>query len=451
MKIKFYTKRIFAAILFVCVFAGIADSQNNWQRMELTGTALSVESPKPFNLIQDKPDPFLEYQSANIIWRLSHNGVFATVVYAKVKRDAKTPRQKMDETAKLFAGMNKPTLSKVSDTIFQGQPAALFEEEFFEPYAKKNMRRKMVAFGPAGEITEVNISWPVDDPSAKITAERIFSSVRKAGAVASETSKAPPADWKKISYNGLNFETPSLTPTPDCNRIKSTLLKIPESKCYLWGNDFYITIRYLKYGPPDAAPSPADMLRRYQVASAETDRKSILKTRKETTNIPITIFGAEALRLREFTGFGTVASVQEVVFIRKGSETWQVEIIRAVRWDFAEEAATRILASLSFADVPAGQPARTSLPGLSPMPKSAAGFYNRARAFYAEKNDKSAEADLNEAIRLDPKMADAYILRARIYCSQKLIISAIHEEDKAIALGGKVDYRCGRSPGPVPR
>lgn len=444
-------KLYISAILFICALTGLAAAQDTWQRMELTGTALSVESPKPFNLVQDKPDPFLEHQAAYIFWRFSHNGIFATVVYEKVKRDAKTPRQKLDDTAKLFAGMNKPTLSKVSDITFQGQSAALFEEEFFEPYAKKNMRRKMVAFGPAGEITEVNISWPVDDPSAKITAERIFNSVRKAGAVAAETSKAPPSDWIRVAYNGLSYETPSLTSTPDCNRIKSTILKIPESKCYLWGKDFYLTVRYLKYSPPDVAPSPADMLRRYQTASAETDRESILKTSKEAATIPITIAGAEALRLRTFTGFGTVGSVQEHVFIRKGSETWQVEIIRAVRWDFAEEAATRILVSLSFAAIPPATPNRVELPALPPAPKSAADFYNRARTLYAQKNDKGAESDLNEAIRLDPKMADAYTLRSRIYCHQKLIISAIREEDKAIALGAKLDYRCGRTPGPVPR
>jgi tetratricopeptide (TPR) repeat protein len=250
-----------------------------------------------------------------------------------------------------------------------------------------------------------------------------------------------------MSYNGLNFETPSLTPTPDCNRIKSTILKIPESKCYLWGNDFYLTIRYLKYGPPDAAPSPADMLRRYQAASAEIDGESTLKTSKEATTIPMTISGAEAVRLRTFTGFGTVASVQEHVFIRKGSETWQVEIIHPLRWDFDEEAAKRILASLSFGPTAAGP----SVPALPPAPKTAAEYYVRALNSYKKNNDKSAEADLNEAIRLDPKMADAYILRARIYCHQKLIISAIREEDKAIALGGKVDYRCGRTSGPVPR
>jgi len=441
--------KISAPILLLLLAAFCLSAQPvAWSRIDLKGTGISAESPKAFDLVQDKPDPFLEHQAAFILWRLSYNGIFATVIYEKVKRDAKTPRQKLDDTAKLFAGMNKPTLSKVSDITFQGQPAALFEEEFFEPYAKKNMRRKMVAFGPAGEVTEINISWPVDDPAAKTTAERIFNSIQKAGAVAAETSKAPPSDWKRVTYNGLGYETPSLTSTPDCNRIKSTILRIPESKCYLWGTDFYLTVRYLKYDPPAAAPSPADMLRRNQEASAELDRTSILKTSKETISIPITISGAEALRIRTFTGFGTVASVQEHVFIRKGRETWQVEIIRAVRWDFAEEAAKRIIGSLSFAQ---DQTASTPAPQSFQPPKTAAELYARALASFKANRDNFAETDLNEAIRLDPKMADAYVLRAKIYCSQKLIISAIREEDKAIALGGKVDYRCGRTPGPVPR
>jgi hypothetical protein len=442
--------RILSLTLFLLLSCGYLSAQTaTWSRMELKGTGLSVETPKAFELAQDKPDPFLEHQVAYIFWRLSYDGIFATITYEKVNRDPKSPRRNMDETAALFAGQYKPSFTRVIDTTFQDQQAALFEEEFFEPYAKKNMRRKMLAFGPPGELTTINFSWPVDDPSAKTTAERIFNSIRRAGAVAAETSKAPPSDWKRVAFNGLSFETPSVTPASDCNRIKSSILKIPESRCYLWGKDFYVKISYLNYAPA-SAPSPADMLRRYQESSAELDRESTLKTTKESTTYAVTISRAEAVRLRSYTGYGAVATEHDSIFIRKGNEVWNVDIIRPLRWEFAEEAADRIIGSLSLA-VANPRDLAMSVP-VPPAPPMFAGDYlKRALASFKAGNDKGAEGDVDAALRLDPKMADAYILRAKIYCSQKLIMSAIHDEDKAISLGGKVDYRCGRSPGAVPR
>lgn len=417
-----------------------------WERMELKGTGLTIESPKSFDLVQDKPDPFLEHQTAYILWRLSFEKVFATVTYEKVKRDLKTPRQKMDETATLFAGQNKPTISRVTDTTFDGRSAALFEEEFFEPYAKKNMHRKMLAFGPAGEITTVNLSWPIDDPAAKTIAERIFSSIQMAGAVAVEISKMPPADWKKLAIEGLYYETPTTARNEDCITINSSnVTRRSESRCYLWGKDFYIKVEYWEY-IPGRTISPAEMLRDRSRRMAEIDSKSTLKTTKESRTIPITVPGAEAARLQTATGYGTVAGIVDNIFIRKGNNVWEVNIIRPVRWDFAVAAADRIVASLTTEIV-----TNTKQPITPPAPGGARGFYDRAVIYYASNDLKKAESDLNEAIRRDPKMADAYILRARVFCLQRLIMSAIHDEDKAIELGAKLDYRCGRSPGPVPK
>lgn len=432
-------------VLFSTVF--LLAQPVSWSRQELQGTGLSVESPKPFELVQDKPDPFLEHQAAYILWRLSYNGIFATITYEKVKRDPKTPRQKLDETAALFAGQNKPTVSRVTDTTFLGQAAALFEEEFFEPYAKKNMRRKMLAFGPAGELTTINFSWPVEDPAAKTAAERIFNSVRKAGAVAAETSKAPPANWQRMEFQGLNFESPSQTSTPDCHKyeIKSSLYT-SDKECYLWGKDFSITLRYRKYPGAANAPSPAQMLQTDLDGMAEISRKSTLNESVETSQAAFKIAGAEALKLHTATGYGTVVNLTDQVFIRRGAETWTVMVTRPVRWEFAEEAAQRILGSISFGT---GSSAMPSWVTQMQTPKTAREFYNRALERFNKNDLKLAEADLNEAVRLDPNLADAYLLLSRVFCSQKLIISAIRMEDKAISLGGKVQKWCGRDRPPM--
>jgi tetratricopeptide (TPR) repeat protein len=179
---------------------------------------------------------------------------------------------------------------------------------------------------------------------------------------------------------------------------------------------------------------------------AEIRRTSTLNERVESSNASFRLPGAEAIKLNVSTGFGTTVTVVDEIFIRRGAETWSVFLSRPLRWEFTEEAARRILASFSFVSEPTGT---DPVPTPPRAPATAREFYNRALERFNRNETKLAEADLNEAVRLDPNMADAYLLFARVFCSQKLIISAIRMEDKAISLGGKVQKWCGRDRPPM--
>jgi hypothetical protein len=134
------------------------------------------------------------------------------------------------------------------------------------------------------------------------------------------------------------------------------------------------------------------------------------------------------------------------IFIKRGAETWSVFLSRPLRWEFAEAAAQRVIKSFSFES---DRTDSTPVPPRPRVPKTAREFYERALERFNSGATKLAEADLDEAVRLDPNMADSYLLLARVYCSQKLIMSAIRMEDKAISLGGKVQQWCGRDRPPM--
>lgn len=436
---KPYLKSLIAAILSIFVFAVCAEAQGNWQRMELTGTGLSVESPKPFVLVQDKPDPLFEDQIANIFWKLSHQGIFATITYEKRVREHLTPRQKMESTAKLFAGQYKSTMSQISDTTFEGLPAALFEEEFFEPYAKQNTRRKMLAFGVPGELTTINFSWPVGDPGAKALSERIFNSVQKKGAVAKETPKMPPTDWRVLQFKGLNFETPSQSADPRCgSRFVRSISYESAYICYKWGEGLRLGISYRKYSVSALVPGPAQMAREALQSHKEIAKTSTLQTVTESSVVPAQVPGTEAVKLKIYTGYLAAGTMENIIYIKRGLEVWQVKVNYFMRWKFEEEASDRILSSLSVAVAPQSVAApETSL-------KSAGDFYDRGLARYRTMRFNEAAADFTEAIRHDPNHVNAYIMRSKIYCAQKLLISALKDENKAISLGGKLEKLCSR-------
>lgn len=444
------------AALAMIFLIPVHSSAQTWSRSELRGTGISIESPVPFKLGQDKPDPFLEHQVALVRWSLSHSGVFATVTYEKVVRDQKTPRQKMNETAELFRDNNGSTVARVTDTQWRGEPAALFEETFYDRYAKQNTGRRMICFGKAGELITLNVTWNTADPKSKIIAERLLNSAQRAGSVAAETSKAPPAGWTRLNFRGLLFETPSPTLAPDCN-APIPIRGIDSSKtCFRWGNELSITINYYGYGRL-TAPSPAQTMRIEQEGLAKIVSESTLRTTSESTNPPISVPGGEAVRTRNVTVYGTVASVQEWVYIRRGGDSWTVHLSYMNRWEFTEAAAKRVLGSLSLQgsnSATNAQPPVTRPPATSTRPPvrlTANDYLNRASAAFKRNDDAAAEREVNEAIRLDPKLAAAYLLRAKIYCAKKLMMTAMRDEEKAFELGSAIDYRCGRSGGPVPR
>ncbi len=74
-------------------------------------------------------------------------------------------------------------------------------------------------------------------------------------------------------------------------------------------------------------------------------------------------------------------------------------------------------------------------------PDSAAAYVLRASAYMTSKDFAHAIADFGEAIRLAPKTADLYMLRGTAYYAMKDYGRAIAELDRAIALNPDGDAR----------
>ena len=67
-------------------------------------------------------------------------------------------------------------------------------------------------------------------------------------------------------------------------------------------------------------------------------------------------------------------------------------------------------------------------------PQGSAGFYNRSITFVNNKEYDKALADLNEAIRLDQKLASAYLVRGEIWLRKKELDKAIADLNAALGL-----------------
>lgn len=68
--------------------------------------------------------------------------------------------------------------------------------------------------------------------------------------------------------------------------------------------------------------------------------------------------------------------------------------------------------------------------------------YNRGLSYFGLNDMTKALWDVSKAIELNPKWADAFTLRAKIYCKQDLTLSAIKDQEAAIALGKAVTKGC---------
>ena len=440
MKVRTFNQQVLtlvalaiAAGLILLPITGNSQGSETWARMTLTGTGLSAESPASFVLIQDKPDPLYETQIAKMFWTLSYGGVFATVTYEKYTGEKKTPRQHLDSIAKLFAGNNKSTLSLVTDTTFAGQPAALFEEEFFEPYEKKNTRRKMLAFGSPGEFTTINVSYPIDSPSAKTIAERVYNSVKMEGTITQDTPKMPPTDWQRLQLKGLYFETPTSVAEPQC---RERFLTSPEfnasDACYRWGKFFTLKVIYKNYNNAARTPSAnqaAQQKIEFLKAVDASMKKVDFGSEYSTADFPIA--GAEGTKVRKFLSVGTVGFRHDVIFIKRNSELWEISIDRPMRWTFDEDAAARILASTSFAS----SSTANALPSLPAASKAgSANYFEIAKSLAAKGDHPLAVVQYTEAVKTDPNNGLIYSYRALSHYHLGNLDAAIKDYDTIIRL-----------------
>lgn len=537
-----------AMIICLTVFVLNGIGQNAvWKRMTLAGTGLSVESPVPLRLDQDKPDPSLEYQKAYVRWSLRADGAFGTFVYEETTKDARTPRQEVEYYAKFFSEGSTPKISRITDITFLGQSATKLEQQMLDPYEKKEMYRIFVVFGSTGKLTNVNLVYPVGDANAKRASDRVFASVQLAGTVAPTNSLEPPSNWKTQQFAGLSYQTPNAQVDTTCPKINRSITGYVTMKnvCHKWGDAFSISIDHDRFALPTMVPAPTKYANDMVAGYREADTESKLKAGREYTVKPFQVTGAEAAKLEQFTSVGTVGTRTDQIFIRKGADFWTVNVIYPLRYDFQRAAAERIINSIAiiasstptatspsttvttpivsstanfeagkvlaakgqhaqaitkFTDALSADPKNGQIYIFRAISKSATGdrdgaisdysaaidngdttylgYYNRGTVYYLKadylsairdfttsirKNAKHVNSlynrglsyfnlkqadkaldDFTNAIRLDPKNVNAYLMRARVLCGEKLILSAIKDEDKAISLGGKPEKRCGR-------
>lgn len=323
-------------------------AKKNGDRMELIGTGLSVQSPAPFQLKQDKADPLIENQTANVFWTLDHKDIFANVRYVK-ETGGKTPRQDLESMAKLMSEMNNVPIPRIVDITFLGQPAVQYEEEFVDAYDPKKVKRKrkMLAYGSAGEITSFQISYPMADATAATIADQIFKSFQKAGTVAESVLKMPPANWQYVDLRGLRFEVPDAKAAKSCG-VKVTGPTAYDSApvCYEWGGNTIVRAEYRSYNVP--VPTPELSAQMYITSAKQLDIDTKSTAARTYTIETATIAGAEAVKVKAYSGYGSVGTNEEVFFIRRGSAFWMVHTYEFIRWNYTRDAVKRIATSMGF-------------------------------------------------------------------------------------------------------
>lgn len=313
-----------------------------WKRMVLTGTGLSVESPLPFVLKSDKPDPLLETMTANVRWEMIDGGLWATVTYQKWDRKFTAIRQVLEETVNIIFEDENAGTKFVKDTTFLGEPAAVIDQERFDPYEKKQVRQKMIVFGKPADYTQLNFVHPAGDKAAAAKVDQIVASFQKEGAVVAGVSKLPPANWKTFNFGGLLFDFPAQIGEGSCVQQLSSQ---GQTVCGKWGDpgkeNLSIDVSYRNYGnllAPEIKKFAADYLAEMKEIMANDT------SWKEFKNEPYPINVGEAVKISASQAYdGT-----NIIFVARGAERWQVRVWHFNRWDGVRDALKRVLGSIKF-------------------------------------------------------------------------------------------------------
>ncbi len=312
---------------------------STWKRMVLTGTGVSVASPVPYVLENDKPDPLLEAMEANVDWSMTDGGLWATVRYQKWDQKFATVSDVLKNTVNIIFNDPKAGAQFVKDTTFLGEAAAVIDQERFDTYGKKQVRQKMILFGKPDDYTQLNFVHPAGDKVAAAKVDQIIASFKKEGAVVASVSKLAPANWKTYNFGGLLFEFPT-PPSPES--CKSPAMPGSTKICGKWGDtDMSIDITYRNYGN-SVVPQPGQLAAQHLQFTKEIEAND--KGYKDYQNAPYSINSGEAVKVTNTSAF----SRTDTIFIRRGNETWQVSIWHFNRWDGVRDAVTRTLGSLKF-------------------------------------------------------------------------------------------------------
>ena len=313
-----------------------------WKRMTLTGTGLSVASPVPYVLKNDKPDPLLETMTADVRWEMVDAGLWATVRYLKWDQKLTSVRQVLEKTVNIIWDDPKAGQKFVKDTTFLGERAAVIDQERFDPYDKKQVRQKMIVFGKPDDYTQLNFVHPAGDKAAAAKVDQIIATFKKGGGLVAATAKIPPAIWKTYNFGGLLFDFPAQVGEGLCEQ---QITSAGQRACGRWGDkgkdNITVDISYRNYGnltAPDVKKYAADYLAEMKEIMANDT------SWKEFKNEPYPINAGEAVQIsanQAYNGTNTI-------FVARGSERWQIRVWHFNRWDAVRDAVKRVLGSIKF-------------------------------------------------------------------------------------------------------
>lgn len=319
-----------------------ASAPAGWKRMALTGTGLSVASPVPYVLKDDKPDPLLEKMEARVRWEMLDGSLWATVQYMKWDQGFTTIRQTLENTVNIVFDDPKAGAKFVKDTTFLGEPAAEIDQERYDPYDKKQVRQKLIDFGSANTYVTLNFVHDAGDKAAAAKVEQIIASFKKEGGVVAAESKLPPTNWKTFNFGGLLFDFPTQVAEGPCGQ---SVTSKGQTICGSWGDkdkeNLTIDISYRNYAGL-TAPDVKKFAAEYLASMKEIMAKDT--SWKEFKNEPYPINDGEAVKISAMQAYdGT-----NIIFVARGTERWQVRVWYFNRWDAVRDALKRVVGSIKF-------------------------------------------------------------------------------------------------------
>lgn len=315
----------------------------DWKRMALTGTGLSVASPKPFVLYSDKPSDFNLDSEAEVWWGIQDGELGGYIKYKKINMGHTSIRHPAEEKANEVFGKPKALDKIVADTTFLGEPGAFFDEEHIEKRRNIMVRETFAVFGKPNEWIEVWFYHAADDAVAAEKCRQIIASFKKEGTRATPQPKMSAPDWNVINVNGLNIEVPVRMVSQGCNSLGD--MPGTTEYCGKWqsknGKDGVdVRISYTE-GNPAYSITVTEIVARHIQGIREIEGKDATYNPTRRT-LPIN-FG-EAIKLETRGDFLSTDDAH----IRYKNGYWKVSISYGPGPATLYQASTRIINSLKF-------------------------------------------------------------------------------------------------------
>ncbi len=319
-----------------------------WKRYDLTGTGLSIQSPKAFKMITNVPDPFIETQNAFVMWSSNWDDIWVTVTYEGSTNNLQV-RDKLEKRKKYILENGKNATAAITGDRILGHPSILFKGEKTDTKKNKKMISEEIMYGEFGNLTSISVEYPAGDKNAEATISNLFKSFKEDGSVVKSNKLQPDANWTTFKFNGLQYRIPTRNEEVDCDKAfgSSNNYQTSINACYDWGGEMQIRIGYKIYKDELMAPSTPQLMRKqYVTKEKELDDLigSVISNSYKEENFSLA--GFDATRLVKTEIAGTVAYITDHFFLKKGSKIWHVQIQASNYKNYLEETRKQIIASL---------------------------------------------------------------------------------------------------------